>query len=220
MGFGILLIGVLLLIPIPFFGGVDLHPFAYGIAFTALLRLIPYEESFRYPKWTVIPLLPLCTAVSGIYLLRHFGISAASDRVLTVLEAAKQLLSFGFHSTLLLAMGRLCNAVERPDLGRKCRRNIVFVCIYFALMLLFNLPIPGILALRESFGRYLLLFDALWLALLLLVALRVFACYRWICPEGEEDLPKKEGRFERYLRRRREEKDALRAEYAKSRKKK
>lgn len=119
MGFGILLIGVLLLIPIPFFGGVDLHPFAYGIAFTALLRLIPYEESFRYPKWTVIPLLPLCTAVSGIYLLRHFGISAASDRVLTVLEAAKQLLSFGFHSTLLLAMGRLCNAVERPDLGRK-----------------------------------------------------------------------------------------------------
>lgn len=65
-------------------------------------------------------------------------------------------------------------------------------------MLLFNLPIPGILALRESFGRYLLLFDALWLALLLLVALRVFACYRWICPEGEEDLPKKEGRFERY----------------------
>ncbi len=212
MGFGILLLGYLLLLPLPFFGGVDLHPIAYGICAAALLRLQSYEDAFRAPKWLTLPLIPLTAAVSGVYLLRHFGVNLLSDNILSLLEAGKTLLAVIFQLTLLWAMSRIARAVGLSELSHQCVGTMALVGVYFAAMIALNAP-PIAAALRGAHPYALLIFDALWLLVLLFGALRIFACYRRICPEGDEDMPKKETRFDRALRRRREEKDELRREF-------
>lgn len=187
MGFGILFIGYLFLVEIPFLGGFDLGFIGYAIMLLGLGKLKDYEEGFSYARYPAVALLPLSLL---LFILRLFFPEMLTEGLFAWLLPLRHALVLGFHLLLLLAMRRLCQAVEQPENAQKCLRNLIFVGIYFLGMFLLNLPIPAFRSYFSGQGRrWLLLFDVSWNLLLLLNSWRIFTCFRTICPEGEEDEP-------------------------------
>ena len=179
MGFGLLFVGYLFLVMIPFGPGFTLACVGYLIMTAALGRLKDYEPLFGYARYPAVLLVPLSLAdtLAGFF-PAFFG--AGMTRVLSVALCVATAL---FHLLLLLAMARILRDVEQPLAAR--RVTILLVCnlLYFAGMAVINLRLFTVSA------KLLVMFDCAWNLLLLFNSFRIFHCYRTICPEGMENDP-------------------------------
>lgn len=211
MGFGPLLIGYFT----QYVVSLGMGPFSFAgmlVGFSLMLwaiwELREYCPSFIYALVTVILLL-----VCGVYeaaayidsaLLLNIGISNAD--VLFAFDCIEFGLNVVFNLTLLFAIADLSKRVDYLKTRDMAFSNMVFVAGFniFQLIML----IPGILPVSEKgFFNTLLIFAQLLYAILNSVL--IFRCYAMICPEGEEDMPRKPSRFAfiNKLRAKQDEKD-------------
>lgn len=211
MGFGPLLIGYFTQYVI----SLGMGPFAFAgmlIGFSLMLwaiwELKDYCPTFIYSLVTVILLL-----ICGVYetaayidsmLLLNIGIF--DPNVMFVFDCIEFGLNFAFNFTLLFAIADLSKRVDYLKTRNMAFSNMVFVAGFniFQLIIL----IPGIIpASEKGFFQTLLIFAQLLYTILNTIL--IFRCYAMICPEGEEDMPRKPSRFAfiNKLRAKQDEKD-------------
>ena len=181
MGFGILFIGYLLLVEIPFLGGFDLAFLGFFIMLFGLRELRGYEDGFGRAMLPAAVLVPLCLWLT----LGHFFPALLPEALAGWLEPIRYLLVILYHILLLTAMRRLASEVEQPRNAAACGRLLALVLIYLAGLLAINLPIPALQAWLADVPKAVLLFTVCWNLVLLLVSYRIFVCFRDIAPADE-----------------------------------
>lgn len=211
MGFGPLLIGYFTQYVI----SLGMGPFGFAgmlIGFSlmlwALWELKDYCPTFIY-SMVIAGLLLLCgfyeaAAYFDTALYLNIGISA--ENIKFVFDCIEFALNMAFNFTLLFAIADLSKRVDYLKTRDMSFSNMIFVAGFnlFQLIIL----IPGIIPDSEKgFFQTLLIFAQLLYTILNSVL--IFRCYAMICPEGEEDMPRKPSRFAfiNKLRAKQDEKD-------------
>lgn len=197
MGFGPLLIGYFTQYVI----SLGMGPFAFAgmlVGFSLMLwaiwELKEYCPTFIYSLVAVILLLVCAVYEAAAYfdtaLLLNIGI--ANPNIMFVFDCVEFGLNMVFNFTLLFAIADLSRRVDYLKTRDMAFSNMVFAAGFniFQLIIL----IPGIIPDSEKgFFQTLLIFAQLLYAIL--NAILIFRCYAMICPEGEEDMPRKPSRF-------------------------
>ena len=100
---------------------------------------------------------------------------------------------------MLYSIADLSRRVEYPETRGKAFRNMIFVAIYNAYQILMFTPVAN-----DILMSFLPFIQFIYTAL---NAFLIFKCYAMICPEGDEDMPRKPSRFA-FINKIRAEKDA------------
>lgn len=187
MGFGCLFIGYFFANMMPPVGSPlsVLKLIGYPLMVAALYRLAPYHKRFLYCFILSLATLPFAVYY-GMYGLSEFGafpthafLSGTFYNVVQILYLA---VSLALHVLLLLAVAGLSAELKLSQIRANAWRNLTFVGAYFLLRFLMMLPVS---ALQRLIGPTLLL----WICMIFLNLYLLFRCYRYICPEGDEDMP-------------------------------
>lgn len=192
MGFGILFIGYLLtffLSLVPVFGFV-VRLAGCALMAIALLRLREYGREFRYPLWASYLLMVYCIysfVSNGLDELAiekpaFFDILAKAEPWVSLFTATV------LNAALLYAVYVIASRLELPKIRNAAIRNAIIVTIYFIIGVLYVSPLSK----NENFVKYIglpmILLQIIWIILDLAV---IFSCYMYICPVGDEEMPRK-----------------------------
>jgi len=209
MGFGLLLIGYMFAFVAStgmgnyLFAGMLIGGF---LMYLGLCELRKYSPAFIFALVGSI-LIILCsfwgTAVwIDSFFTLNWGIS--SKVLSTTYDWIKLVVNFAFNIALLYGIADISRRVELLETREKAIRNIIFVVLFNAYQILLFFPI-GFIQSDPSF--FLTILFILRLLYSILIAWLLFKCYAMICPEGQEDMPKKRSRFE-FVNKIRDAKDA------------
>lgn len=209
MGFGLLLIGYMFAFVASagmgnyLFAGMLIGGF---LMYLGLCELRKYSPAFIFALIGSI-LIIICsfwgTAV-WIDLFFSLGWGISSGILSTVYDWIKLVVNFAFNIALLYGIADLSRRVELLETKEKAIRNVIFVVLFNAYQILLFFPIGFIQSDPSFFLTILLILRLLYT---ILNALLLFKCYAMICPEGQEDMPKKRSRFE-FVNKIRDAKDA------------
>ena len=198
MGFGLLLIGYMFAFVASagmgnyLFAGMLIGGF---LMYLGLCELKKYSPAFIFALVGSI-LIILCSFFATAVWLNSFldlGWSISSDIWATAFDWAKLIVNFAFNIAMLYGIADLSRRVEFPETREKAIRNIIFVGLFNAYQILLFFPIGFIQSDPSFFLTILLILRLLYTVL---NAWLLFKCYAMICPEGQEDMPKKRSRFE------------------------
>ncbi len=197
MGFGVLFLGYSIASIFSMLGSYAFIGMLIGyfIMFCALGELRKYAPTFLYAIISCI-LMILCSFFEtfvGIDSLLGLQILHGADTVKWIFEIAEFVIGMAFNFALLYGIADLARRVEFDDIRTKAYRNMFFVGIYAAFQLFLFLPI-GIVQDDKAF-LYTLLLLLMIIYTVVNLAL-IFKCYAFICPQGDEDMPRKPSRFE------------------------
>ena len=187
MGFGCLFIGYFFANMMPPVGSPlsITKLLGYPLMVAALYRLAPYHKRFLYSFFVSLAMLPFAVYY-GMYGLYTFGVFPAyaflSGTFYNVVHIVYLGVSLVLHVLLLLAIAGLSLELKQNELRTGAWRNMTFVGVYFLLRFLMLLPTP---VMQRLVGAALLV----WLAMIFMNLFLLFKCYRYICPEGDEDMP-------------------------------
>ena len=202
MGFGFLFMGYF----ITFF----IAPFVpYGFAFQltgvalmikALHILKDYQRDFICTSYMTLPLVlgaiyrgaaAVCVALGADeFSLLGRGVD---DVILSVFLIASVI---GFHVCLLRSIRRLATDLELEKIRESALFNLIAVAVYALVYLACGiLPRVGSSVLTELTGYLGLPLILLQLAWTILNLVLLYRCHMYICPEGEEDMPRKPSRI-------------------------
>lgn len=195
MGFGILFISYLLSFFISLVNyGYVIRLAGYAMMALALLKLREYGREFTYPLVASVALI-----VYGIYDFVYQGAGAISVQLPSFFDAAfgvMEYISIGvivvFNVALLYAVYSITSRLELYKQRNAAVRNIIFVLVYFVLTVLAIGPLRGNTVYTKYFGLPTLLLQLAWI---ILNSVLIFSCYMYICPEGDEDMPRKKSKF-------------------------
>lgn len=191
MGFGILFTGyaIAFLASITYYGYV-FRLVGFCLMAVALLKLREYGKCFRYSL-----ILSLIMAVYGIFecvcgLAGTLGFALPSfvESLRPAMDWVTMLGIIFFNFALLYAIFDIAGRLELTDQKNAALRNTIFLVLYLILNFLGMGPFQG----DETFGKYcalpIFLIQLLWTILDLVL---IFSCYMYICPEGDEDMPRR-----------------------------
>lgn len=199
MGFGLLVIGYIMLFSFPICG-IDVFPdlLGYILMWAGLRKLSPYHKNFCAAKYIAAALIPfgaVTLAVQVVSCLNTLGYvgGTAVEWILHVLLPALELLLafliFVYHYYLLFGIRALAQEVELPKIARKVLRNWILTILYYTLT--FAAILTGYTSLSETFpylvylNPIVALFGILWIVL---NTVQLYSCYMWICLPGQEDI--------------------------------
>ena len=190
MGFGYLLFGAILWINPLLTAYTEWAAYLFMLAGNN--RLAVYNRGFKYSRVAAVSGLVIAFARFLLTAAEEFRFFAFSDTVLYPIVNVSALL-VGAVYVLLLAMGIFQIAGETGL--EKLKSRAVYRALLHTLVFVFETIVSlGVLPNAAGDGSMtVVLFAKLFVRILL--ALLVFSCYRMICLEGEEDLPRKESRF-------------------------
>ena len=209
MGFGLLLIGYMFAFVASagmgnyLFAGMLIGGF---LMYLGLCELRKYSPAFIFALLGSI-LIILCSFFGAAVWLNSFlslGWSISSGIWSSAFDWIKLIVNFAFNISLLYGIADLSRRVELPETRQKAIRNIIFVILFNAYQILLFFPIGFIQSDPSFFLTILLILRLLYT---ILNAWLLFKCYAMICPEGQEDMPKKRSRFE-FVNKIRDAKDA------------
>lgn len=209
MGFGLLLIGYMFAFVASagmgnyLFAGMLIGGF---LMYLGLCELRKYSPAFIFALLGSI-LIILCSFFGTAVWLNSFlslGWSISSGIWSSTFDWIKLIVNFAFNISLLYGIADLSRRVELPETRQKAIRNIIFVILFNAYQILLFFPIGFIQSDPSFFLTILLILRLLYT---ILNAWLLFKCYAMICPEGQEDMPKKRSRFE-FINKIRDAKDA------------
>ncbi len=209
MGFGLLLIGYMFAFVASagmgnyLFAGMLIGGF---LMYLGLCELRKYSPAFIFALLGSI-LIILCSFFGTAVWLNSFlslGWSISSGIWSSAFDWIKLIVNFAFNISLLYGIADLSRRVELPETRQKAIRNIIFVILFNAYQILLFFPIGFIQSDPSFFLTILLILRLLYT---ILNAWLLFKCYAMICPEGQEDMPKKRSRFE-FINKIRDAKDA------------
>lgn len=190
MGLGLLFIGYLLVSVFtyaPTFFITDLV--GAFVMHEALLKLRRHAVRFKYAVWSVYALFVTATVQCVYYALHYVGIiESLIDTVNTAVETARLITVLVYTVTMLLALEELSRSVGDHKLGDRCRRNMWYYVISFALSLSLSLDVDFLADYVSAFSAAAFL---LKLLCSFLVPAVIYSCYMWICLAGDHDMNKK-----------------------------
>ena len=195
MGFGTLLVFYL----VSFL--MSLNP--YGSLFTlvgyvgmlmGLWELQQYQKTFLYAVYVTPAMLVVAIYKACRLLQASFGITVpfVTDTVTEVIKYAEYAVLLLFHAALLYAIHTIAHEIGLPKIKQGAVRNAVITGLYYVLYILALLPFGWV----ESYKKYAVVFVTLLpLVWVTLNAWLIYTCYRYICKEGDEDVPLRVSRF-------------------------
>ncbi len=198
MGFGLLLLGYFT-VTMASVGMGDYRFIAYllgGMAcVAATYKLKAYNPRFLLTLITSVAYL--CLGVfDGLVMMDTiflWGILPVEGVIPTVVDVATLVVNLALHVTMLWSIAELAHAVEIVKIKTRAIQNLVAIAIY-AIGEEVIIAFPAVANLEnQAIPRLLLLY---LLVCYLLNAWLIFSCFRYICPEGEEQgKPHKPSRF-------------------------
>ena len=209
MGFGLLLIGYMFAFVASagmgnyLFAGMLIGGF---LMYLGLCELRKYSPAFIFALVGSI-LIILCSFWGTAVWIDSFfslGWGISSGVLSAAYDWIKLVTNFAFNLALLYGIADLSRRVELPETRQKAIRNIIFVVLFNAYQILLFFPIGFI---ESDLSFFLTILLILRLLYTILNAWLLFKCYAMICPEGQEDMPKKRSRFE-FVNKIRDAKDA------------
>lgn len=191
MGFGILFVGyaICFLVSLTYYGYL-FRLVGFCIMTFALLRLREYGKSFRYPLITSIVMVVYGSFESYCELAAKLALPRPelSETVSAAMDWFCMLGIILFNLSLLYAIFDISNHLELTDQKNSALRNAIFIVLYLVLNILGMGPLKG----NETFGKYfslpIFLLQLLWVIFDLVL---IFSCYMYICPEGDEEMPRR-----------------------------
>ncbi|MBE6684457.1 MAG: hypothetical protein E7592_02255 [Ruminococcaceae bacterium] len=209
MGFGLLLIGYMF----AFVASAGMGTYLFAgmliggfLMYLGLCELRKYSPAFIFALVGSI-LIILCSFWGTMVWIDSFfslGVGFSSGIWSTVYDWIKLVVNFAFNLALLFGISDLSRRVELLETRQKAIRNIILVILFNAYQILLFFPIGFIKSDQAFFLTILLILRLLYT---ILNAWLLFKCYAMICPEGQEDMPKKRSRFE-FVNKIRDAKDA------------
>lgn len=191
MGFGILFAGyaICFLASITYYGYL-FRLVGFCIMAVALTKLREYGKSFRYPM--VLSLLMTLWGIIESYfeLAGNFQLPlpAFTDSVKPAMAWVTILGIIAFNLSLLYAIFDIAGRLELTNQKNAAARNAIFIVLYLVLNVLGMGPFQN----SETFKKYcnpLVFFIQLFWTIFNLVL--IYSCYMYICPEGDEDMPRR-----------------------------
>ena len=194
MGFGLLLIGYIF----SFITTVGLGPYIFGglivgcvFMFFGLKELKKYSPTFIYAY-----ICNICLFVCGLLLGADWVIDTFTSFDLSVFSTLASSLKMAFFCLFDLAMlygiADLSKRVDFPDTIQKAYRNMIFVGMFNIIQIILMLPIGFLQSNKAFWMTFLLIIQLIYTVI---NAFLIFKCYAMICPEGQEDMPRKKSRF-------------------------
>lgn len=196
MGFGWLFIGYVMSYMMSF------TKYSHGIVLLGCLlmwhginMLSRHNGKFAYAVYplfvlSAVKLYMSCALVSDLF---GMEIGILGGTVYTVFEVLDYLSCAAFHIFLLLAIKSITSDLELPKQSNAAQRNMVITTMYYALALVWMLPLNMPNDVKSGVLMFLLIARLLWAILDLVL---IYSCYMYICPIGDEDMPLKKSRFE------------------------
>ena len=190
MGFGYVFIGYLFMYSFPY-KGIDVLPDIIGfiIAYIGVRNLSDYGcgwDNLKRYFWILLP-------ASGVTLATQvLKLTVPNLSIYDIWSYFYTALLLVYNVMLLVAVYHIADDTEVLSIKAKAQRNLVLGIIYYAIMLLVNIPLPAVQALNAyistkiPLGLVLFLFGYIWQFLNLAI---IFSCYMWICQLVDEDMP-------------------------------
>jgi hypothetical protein len=211
MGFGLLLIGYMF----AFVATVGLGPYMFAgmliggfFMYLGLSELKKYSPVFIYALIVSIAIVFCSFFKTAIWIdsFLGFGWGLDSELISNIFSWSKFGLYILFDFTVLYGIADLSRRVEYPETRSKAFRNMIIVGVFNIFQIIMMLPIKG--ALPEQDLNFLMTLLAICQVVYSAInCFLIFKCYAMICPEGQEDMPRKKSKFE-FVNKIREKKDA------------
>lgn len=200
MGFGLLVIGYMMLFSVPF-RGIDLPPdaLAYVIMLLAVRQLGRYNARIKHSLYA-LPALIVCSALTlALQLAASYGLDVPS-MALSALSLASMALQLPFFILLLTGVGGLCEEVKLPRLSGRAALSLYLIITFDIFTVFVNLYIHGIIppAAGISAGALFALQQLAGYAVRIFVLAFFVSCYMHITLE-DDDENYKPGFFEKLL---------------------
>ena len=196
MGFGILFVGYILSFFVSLVNyGYIIRLAGYALMAIALIKIREYGREFTYPL-----IGSLILTAYGIYDVIYQGAGLLSIKLPDVMQNAAGVMSIvnivlivAFNLALLWAIYSITRRLELFKQRNAAVRNAIFIVLYFILNVLGMGPLKSNEIYTKYFGLPTLLLQLAWI---ILVAILIFSCYMYICPEGDEDMPRHRSKFD------------------------
>ena len=159
-----------------------------------LCELQQYHRSFRYPIYVTPAMLLVAVYQVCMLLDSSLGIPLAfvSDGLTAFFGYADYAVMLLFHAALFYAIWCIAREIGLPRIMQSAARNAVLMGIYYLLYLIALLPWAWAVTYRGYVAGIMVLMPLVWG---ILNAVLIYTCYRYICKEGEEDVPLRVSRF-------------------------
>ncbi len=193
MGLGLLFIGYFLVSVFtyaPTFFITDLV--GVFIMHEGLLKLRRHAKKFNYTLYAVYFLFIVAAVQCVYYALHYVGIiESLNETARMTLDLVRQISVLIYTVLMLLSLEELARSVGDGKLADRCRRNIWYYTVSFALFLSLSLDLDVF----AEYAAYVSAFSAAAFLLKFLCALLVpaviYSCYMWICLERDHDMTPK-----------------------------
>ena len=199
MGFGLLLIGyVLSFVAIAGMGEFMFAGMLIGgfLMYLGLSELRKYSPVFIYALIASILIIVCSVFKLGVWLNTWLSLELAFFSPITqsIIEWVKFALYLVFDFSMLYGIADLSRRVELSDTRTKAIKNMVFVAIYGIFQLITRMPFMSSIGDGDK-QAVLMLLLIVQLVYTVLNSFLIFNCYAMICPEGQEEMPRKPSRF-------------------------
>lgn len=196
MGFGILFVGYLFSFFVSLVNyGYIIRLAGYALMAIALIKIREYGREFTYPL-----VGSLVLTLYGVYDVIYQGAGLLSIKLPEAMQNAAGAVSVlnivlmvVFNLLLLWAIYSISNRLELFKQRNAAVRNALFISVYFVLNMLGMGPLKSNEWYAKYFGLPTLLLQLAWIVL---VSILIFSCYMYICPEGDEDMPRHQSKIE------------------------
>ena len=188
MGFGLLFLGLSLVLAMTAYGVLPSF-IGFFLCMYACFRLEPYDAQFGRCAWAMGGVGCYFMGVSALQLVLLIGKNTLLSDFAENLQPVTEAVFYFSQLCLLLALSSIAAETGRTRTARACKRNIVIYILLFALYIAANVLVSR----GWEYSRYCLLYLTLSRFLVLVMTMvQVFACYMWICREGEEEEEQRE----------------------------
>ena len=199
MGFGYLLLGYLtaFLLKLTANGiglGAAVLMLGYALMAVGLFKLRLYHSRFTAALWCLLPLsllavYELIKMFCDLFLWEPSWINATATSIVSWLTLIGILV---FHAALLSAIRGIAIEVGLPKIAAAAVRDLLFFGLYIVFYVLIQVPSAGL----DKARPYLILCATIVnVVCLFLNSLLLLSCTKNICPEGEEEPPKRRYRW-------------------------
>ena len=186
MGFGIVFIGLTLILTMTAYGVLPAF-IGYFICAYGCKKLCEDEDKFKLPRlvMTVAGVLGIVDMVLAI--VGYFGKNETVNDISGGFGLAMDIVLFACALTLLPALRKIAADTERKKTAVGCIVSTVILTVCLAIELvavvLVTLGVSNPITAVLSWYTLIIPFAVLGILIVL-----TFSCYMWICPEGEEEM--------------------------------
>ncbi len=186
MGYGLVLLGYALtfFVSLTLYGWV-IRLLGFAVMAYGLFKLREYFPSYKLSLFTLLALFAVGLCEAGCEMVLLFGeLSESIDPIKTVVYYIRDGLVLIFHIFFLISTYIAFGVVGLND---KRVSAVTDICAVIVGYIFYILSALGIIEANVAF-----FVQMIWMIMVLIL---IFGCYMRICPEGDEDMPRRESKI-------------------------